>query len=50
MSCWLCVLKPILFFFVNLGFLFFLERRVRSLYAFEGDGPEDLCELTLFLR
>jgi hypothetical protein len=37
------------------GFFFFcevlllltasLELRVRSLYAFEGDGPEDLCEL-----
>ena len=37
----------LLVFFCEAVFLLIAssELRVRSLYAFEGDGPEDLCEL-----
>ena len=39
-SCWVFfVCEVVLLLTVS------LELRVRSLYAFEGDGPEDLCEL-----
>jgi len=31
------------FFYLTSNIFFYPEHRVRSLYAFEGDGPEDLC-------
>jgi len=45
-----CDSKAMIYLFISLTFFsFILEHRVRSLYAFEGDGPEDLCELSLYI-
>ena len=34
---------------LDIDMLVFVEHRARSLYAYEGDGPEDLCESRFFL-